>query len=442
MKWLLIPLLFLPIFSKAQIITTIAGNGVLGNTGYGGPANVASIGYVGGVAVDSNNNLYFSSSDLVTFSVVLKVSAAGVLSRFAGNDTAGFSGDGGPATAAKVHFPLDIAIDKKANVYISDLYANHRIRKVDSAGTITTFAGNGSDTLTGDGGPATAAGLGQGNGICFDAAGNLYVAAGSKIRRIDTAGIITTFAGTGVQGYSGDGGPASAAQFFKPSKITIDRHGNMYIADEFNNRIRKIDVAGIITTVAGNGATGFSGEGVQATVAQCEHPVGVCIDECDNLYISTYNSHRIRIVNGSGMIKTFAGTGAAGYSGDGGPPTAARLFHPNFLCINKNGDIYLGDPHNYRVRYVQMDGCKNTTETSATLPSHYVTDINPNPCSQFLTISSFDQIKSVTISNLAGQVVMNNKFFTPKLTLGVQDLPNGIYIIRINDTEVRRFMKQ
>ena len=400
--------LFIPILVNSQTITTVAGNGIKGNTGFGGPALAASIGYVGGITLDPVGNLYVTSTDLMTYNVVLKVDTLGVVYRFAGSDSIGFGGDGGPATAAKFHFPLNIVSDYSGNIYISDLYMNHRIRKVDLAGIITTFAGNGSDTVSGDGGPATAAGLGSGNGICFDRQGNLYIAAGSRIRKVDNAGIISTFAGTGVIGFGGDGGPATAAMLHTPSQITFDIYGNMYIADDDNHRIRKIDVNGIITTFAGTGLAGFSGDGGAATAAQINSADGVFADKCDNVFIADDVNHRLRIVNGSGMIKTFAGSGIPGFSGDGGPAIAAKLFHPNFICLDDNSNIYFGDAHNFRVRYIHMDSCRNTTEVPVSEVASAGLTVVPNPSSGTCTIrlsSLVDEPVAVVVTDVVGTVI-------------------------------------
>ncbi|MBI6545863.1 MAG: hypothetical protein HY692_03655, partial [Cyanobacteria bacterium NC_groundwater_1444_Ag_S-0.65um_54_12] len=238
-------------------------------------------------------------------------------------------------------------------LYIADS-AMHRIRKVDTAGIITTVAGS-SGWVLGDGGPATSAQLNQPHGMAVDVTGNLYIADrdNNRIRKVDTAGIITTVAGNGTYGYSGDGGPATSAQLGKPNSIAMDGGGNLYIADEYNNNIRKVDTAGIITTVAGNGTLGYSGDGGLATSAQFYYIYGVAVDANGNLYIADWNNNRIRKVDTAGIITTVAGNGTPGYSGDGGPATNAALNRPYGVAVNAAGTLlYISDANRYirRVR--------------------------------------------------------------------------------------------
>ena len=295
-----------------QIIATIAGNGIVDTAGNGSLATAASLLGPWGVAVDGNGNVFISSFLLgpgIYSNNVRKVSSSGIITTFAGTDTFGFSGDGGPATLARLCNPNCLAFDKKGNVYIAEMNGNKRVRKVDTNGIITTFAGNGSATFSGDGGPATAAGLGTGAGICSDEIGNIYIAAGNRIRMVNAAGIISTVAGTGMGGYTGDGGPATAAKIYAQGQIAIDHHGNLYIAELNSNRVRKINTSGIITTIAGNGMQGYSGDGGPATAAQLFKPTGLFTDNCDNVFIADTWNNVIRIVNDSGVIRTYAGNG-------------------------------------------------------------------------------------------------------------------------------------
>jgi sugar lactone lactonase YvrE len=263
-------------------------------------------------------------------------------------------GDGGPATAAQLTTPYGVAIDS-GNVYISDS-GNNRIRRVDPAtGTITTFAGTGVAGSAGDGGPATAAQLNGPAGVVV-ASGSLYIAdfTGNRVRRVDLAtGTITTFAGTGVAGSGGDGGPATSAQLNSPRGLAVDS-GNLYIADSVNNRVRKVDLAtGTITTFAGTGVAGFSGDGGPATAAQLNGPAGVVVAS-GSLYIADFTGNRVRRVDlATGTITTFAGTGVAGFSGDGGPAAAAQLNTPRFLAV-ASGNLYITDSGNHRVRKVDL----------------------------------------------------------------------------------------
>ena len=261
----------------------------------------------------------------------------------------GFAGDGGPAVAARLNLPYDVAVDSSGNLYITDRN-NHRIRKVDSTGTITTIAGTGKDGFSGDGGPATQAQLNFPTGVAVDGEGNLYIAdaPNDRIRKVDSIGTITTIAGTGEQGFSGDGGPATQAQLDHPRAVAVDGEGNLYIADRNNNRIRKVDSTGTITTIAGGG--GFGEDGGPATQVRLNLPYGVAVDGTGNLYIADTNSDRIRKVDSTGTITTIAGTGERGFSGDGGPATQASLNSPFGVAVDEAGNLYIADQYNNRIR--------------------------------------------------------------------------------------------
>ena len=272
-------------------------------------------------------------------------------------------GDGGPATAAQLSFPFGVAVDAAGNIYIADSN-NQRIRRVNIDGSIVTVAGGGnpSDGI-GDDGPATAAKLGAPSGVAMDAAGNIYIAdtGNRRIRKIDTDGNIFTIAGTGTPGLSGDGGPATAAQLNLPSGVAVDAAGNIYIADRDNHRIRKVDVDGNISTVAGAGASaggigmsGYGGDGGPAVQAHLNLPGSVAVDAAGNLYIADIRNHRIRAVDIDGNIFTIAGTGTRSLSGDGGPATAAQLNFPSGVAVDAAGNIYIADTYNHRIRRLTL----------------------------------------------------------------------------------------
>jgi type IX secretion system substrate protein/NHL repeat-containing protein len=356
-KLILIAFIVFVANAKAQIISTVAGDGAAGFFGDGGAATaavlydprgltfdvagnmyiadygnsrvrmintagvistfVSGVGLASGVAFDVFGNLYITN---LSDNYVRKITTAGSYYIFAGNGTGGYTGDGGPATAAELHQTAGVACDMAGNVYISD-YSNNRIRMVNTAGIISTFAGGGSSGL-GDGGPATAAGLGSPEGLCFDGAGNLYIAdlGNNRIRKVNTAGIITTVAGNGTLGYAGDGGQATAAALQYPMGVSFDAIGNMYIADQSNDRIRRVSTAGIISTIAGNGydapsSGGYAGDGGPATAAELNHPSGVGFDAAGNLYIADNNNDVIRkvtctpVVNISGVNSVCPGGG-------------------------------------------------------------------------------------------------------------------------------------
>jgi len=336
---------------KGQIITTIAGNSTPGFSGENGPATVAAISGVIGIAVDKIGNIYFSEA---INNVVEKIDTNGILTRFAGTGVPGSGGDGGPATNAELNFGIvgGLAVDSIGNVFIS---TSSTIRKVNTSGIISTIAGTAVYGYSGDGGPATNAEFADPVGICFDKAGNFYIAddQNSDIRMINVAGIASTFAGTTI-GFSGDGGPATNAQFKWPEGISIDDRGNMYISDLYTGRIRKIDTSGIITTIAG-GDTSFPHivcEGCPATSLQLNGPIGVAVDHSNNVYTSVNSNHVIQKITPSGVAYTIAGNGTPGYSGDGGPASAAMLNGPKMICLDNSGNLLITDAGNHRLRKV------------------------------------------------------------------------------------------
>jgi sugar lactone lactonase YvrE len=347
-------------------VTTVAGTKVRGYSGDGGPATEARL-YQPRMSIsDPAGNVYIAD----TFNqVIRRIDPSGVISTVVGvyhpvDDGASdeqcppdFSGDGGPATKAKLSCPHSVAIDDAGNLYVADS-GNNRIRKVDGSGTITTIAGTGKFSSGGDGGPATEAGLQSPKGIAFDLAGNLLVAdsGNNQIRKIDPGGTITTIAGTGEPGYSGDGGPATAAKLEAPRTVAVGPSGAVYIAEPNVHRIRKVDAKGIISTVAGTSKAGFSGDGGPAKSAQLDMPRGVGVDGEDNVYIADSLNHRIRRVGGDGIITTIAGTGQKGFSGEGGPATEARFFTPRAVDVDASGNLYVADTYNNRIRKIHKAG--------------------------------------------------------------------------------------
>lgn len=442
--------------TRDGIVTTFAGTGVQGFSGDGGPADKARISYPTGLAVDATGNVFIADSNLglirrvatngiITtvagngnrsaplvsptsltvdaagnlyagdYGRINKIATSGMITTLAGDGTMGDSGDGGPASVAQLQYPNGVVADPSGNIFLVDFF-NNRIRKIDRGGVITAFAGNGSWDSLGDGGSATAAGLrlSDPSGLAADGAGNVYIAdrGNSRIRRVATDGIITTFAGNGTYGFSGDGGPADQAELHQPQGIAADSQGNLYIADSGNHRIRKVTPNRIITTIAGNGSEGFSGDdgpaleaqlsypsalavgpggyvffldssdsrvrlltpdgliysiagggdqfhlhdGEYATKARLERTAGIALDSDGNLLISGAGTHRIRKVDGYGIITTVAGIGTLGYSGDGGIAACGSLNKPAGVAVDAVGNIYVADSGNDAIRILKPTG--------------------------------------------------------------------------------------
>ena len=341
-------------------IITIAGTGERGFSGDGGLAVEAQLYNPRGLAVDGSGSLYIADG---ANHCIRRVDPSGTINTIAGTNQRGFGGDGSPAVEAELNSPVDVAVDRSGNLYIADS-GNNRIRRVDPSGTIITIAGTGQSVLSysGDGGPAVEAKIASPSGLAVDSSGNLYIADtyNHRIRRVDPSGIIITIAGVGASSYSGDGGPAITARLYRPGDVAVDSSGNLYIADTYNHRIRRVDPSGTISTIAGTGERGFGGDGGPAVEARLNYPSGVAVDDSGNLYIADVGNHRIRRVNSLGIINTIAGTGYEGYSGDGGPAVAAQLTYPGDLAIDGKGNLYFTDSNNNRVRQVNSSGIVTT----------------------------------------------------------------------------------
>jgi trimeric autotransporter adhesin len=432
------------------IINTVAGDGTSGYGGDGGLATSARLYNPSGVAVDASGNIYIADTTNGRVRVVTK--STGIITTVAGTGTSGYGGDGGSAISARLHIPYDVAVDASGNVFIADT-DNNRIRLVTkSTGIITTVAGDATSGYSGDGGLAISAIFSDPRGVAFDVSGNIFIADtnNSCIRMVTkSTGIITTVAGDATSGYSGDGGLATSARLYNPHDVAVDASGNIYIVDTYNHRIRMVTKStGVITTVAGNGISGYSGDGGLATSARLYNPHDVAVDGSGNIYIvDTYN-HRIRIVTKStGVITTVAGNGISGYSGDGGLATSSQLDGPSGVTFDASGNIYICDSGSNRIRIVTKStgiistvagtGALEYTDdgglaTSAKLyhPGGVAVDASGNI---FIVDTNSNRIRVVTkitgiVATVAGTGVAGYSGDGGDATLSVLNSPTGISI--------------
>ena len=339
-------------------IATLAGTGERGFSGEGGSAANARLNAPFGVASDLRGNVFVAD----TFNHRIRmVDHAGNITTIAGYGRVGFSGDGGRAVAASLSHPNGVALDAQGHLYIADTL-NHRVRKVDPDGNISTIAGLGAVGFSGDGGPAVNAMLAEPTGLAVDGAGNLLIAdfGNSRVRRVDAAGVITTVAGTGASAYSGDSGPAMDAGLNRPQGVAADGAGNVLVADALNHRVRKVNAMGTISTIAGNGAIGDVGDHRPASEARLSIPTGVAADRFGNIFIADSGHDRIRRVDVAGIVATVAGTGGHGSSGDGGVGAGAEFAHPTGVAVDGSGNLLIADMFNHRVRRLDASGIVTT----------------------------------------------------------------------------------
>ena len=380
-------------------ISTFAGGAKQGFSGDGGLATDASLSYPYCLAIDLKGNVYFTDSGNVR---VRRIGINGIISTVAGNGIAGFSGDGGPATQASLGNPEGIDVDQNGNLYIAD-YDNHRIRKVGTDGIISTIAGDGAKRFFGDGGAATNASLYYPKSVAADPNGNVYVAdaINLRIRKIDSSGIISTFAGSGIWGNSGNGGPATNAAM-KPCRIGMDSAGNLLVGEAGNFEVRRIsklgiidvvpfpgfpsppegvhadgsgnvfvavpgadlvwkcDTNGVTSKVASNGYTTNYDDGLPANLSELNGVNGLVFDKQDRLIFSETNTHRVRMIGTDGIVTTIAGTGIAGYSGDGGAATNAQLNAPIGMALDGDSNLYIADSGNHVIRMISKSGVIST----------------------------------------------------------------------------------
>lgn len=475
--------------NTSGIISTVAGNGTGGYNGDGIAATSAELNSPSALAVDKAGNIYIADGMNAR---IRKVNVStGFITTIVGNGTGGYGGDGAAATLAEINFPQGVAIDSLGNIYIADSF-NNRIRKVNSSGTIITIAGNGTAGFSGDNGLATSAELNNPVGMCTGLNGYIYFSDGNRVRRVsatdtiktvagnglsgkrkvNNSGIISTIVGTGIGGYNGDGISATTAEINGPVGLYVDGSGDLYIADYGNNRIRKVNSGGIISTVAGNGTAGSTGNTGPATAAELHNPTGVVLDASGNLYISDYTNIEIRKVNNSGIITVFgsggwgwgfaldaslnmyiaenasnyigkynssgifisyvAGTGTAGYSGDGGPGYLAEVNNPYGVALDASGNVYIADKFNNRIRKLSNSSAGINELSEDCIVSLYP---NPNNGAFNITLQNLNSEHKIEIYDMLGELVYHATLDANRIAINLRNEPNGIYLYRISTEE-------
>ena len=422
----------------AQVITTFAGNGLSGYTGDNDSAKFASVGNVGLLCFDASENLYLTSFN----NTVREITSSNIIYTVAGNGTTGYSGDNGLATIAQLNGPSGVAVDDSGNVYIAETY-DHRIRKVNKAtGIITTIAGNGTPGFSGDNDLATLAQLNSPIAVAIDTSGNLYISDANnyRIRKIDKNGIITTFAGNGIGGFAGNEGLAVNASLWTGG-LHFDIYNNLYVG--CLQQIRKINLlTGIITSVAGDTIVGFGGygDGGRADTSKFWYAIDAIPDKLGNLFISDQNDNRIRMVDMSGIIHTVVGNGVGGWSGDNDLAINAEINSPRGLAIDSCGNLYIADNGNRRIRKVAFNPACWPVEVKTPVKAMTI-NLYPNPAYNNITITAPTPIGNVSISNMFGQQVYTHTFSTTKTEVDISHLPQGMYIVHVNDVYVQKLVK-
>ncbi len=341
--------------TRDGIITTVAGTGIAGYGGDGGPALQADLNFPAGLALDADGNLYVADRNNHR---VRKIDKQGIIITVAGTGEASWNGDDGPATEAALHHPSDLEVDGEGSLYISDR-SNSRIRKVDAGGIITTIAGMGLPDFGGDYGLAVDALLKYPFGICLDRRGNLYIAdrGNNRVRKVDGHGIITTVAGDGTHSFAGDYGPANQSSLAFPTDVVVDDSGNLYIADRNNNRVRMVDPLGVIITFMGTGKSHYNGDNEIAAESNLHLPFALAIDHGQNLMVADRNHFRVRSAHlKDGRVKTVAGNGKSLFKGDGGPGRGATLDSPSGIVVDGKGNVLFAEKNHHRIRRLDRRG--------------------------------------------------------------------------------------
>jgi len=405
--------------AASGIITTVAGDGAFGFSGDGGSALDAVLNGPVGLALDSSGNLYAADQGNQR---VREVTAAGVISTMAGDGQPSYAGDGLPAITASLDAPAGLAFDTSGNLYIADS-SNNRVREVQISGVIVTAAGDGlTSGFGGNGDPAALTPLFSPQGVAADPSGNLYIADTNhhRVIQVDPAGNVTTIAGTGMAGYNGDGSTSLLLELNGPTGLALDAAGNLYIADTLNHRVRMLTPAGYLSTIAGNGTGGFSGDGALAPAAALNSPSAVAVDSSGNLYIADSGNHRIRVVTTGGNIATIAGTGDASYNGDTGAALQIALYNPTGLTLDGHGNIWVSDTGNNRVRELTPTQTTPPQLTNVTLANS--ASLQPGPLAPGEIFSIFGQGLG---PDTAATGAFDASGMLPVLLSGTQVLLNG-----------------
>ncbi|MES2701438.1 MAG: T9SS type A sorting domain-containing protein [Bacteroidota bacterium] len=439
MKTILIILCLAAQISNAQTIRTIAGNGTPGFSGDGGPAVSAELKGANFIVFDKHDNMFVCDAGNRR---IRKVDNAGIITTIAGNGTNAHTGDGGLATLASLHNPTSIAVDTFGNIYIGES-AGHTIRKINTSGIITTIAGDGTIGYNGDGILATTAKLFFPYLGKVDNSGNIFFGdyGNHRVRKIDATGIITTVAGDGTNGSSGDGGSALSAKLKTPVFVNLNSAGDIFIPDNSDFRVRKVDAStGIITTFAGNGVMGNTGDGGAATSAQISFVNSMAFDHLGNSFLADLDANVIRKVNSAGIISTIAGTGATGYGGDNGPAINAVFNSPNSIAVNSAGNVAVADVNNNRIRLIIYNNTAVANQEGHLLK----VSVFPNPAKDNIVIDAEVPIETLDVINVVGTCVTEVR---PSLgdrvvTVDVSRLPAALYVIKVNGVIAGKFVKE